>query len=94
MGSGEGPHQPSEARLSFEDASELPSSGEDCLEIYDEAHSTKEDRFIAVGPVRRGIIIVVVYTERAENIIRILSARMATKKEQDRFKTYWRGKHG
>jgi uncharacterized DUF497 family protein len=32
--------------LSFRDASELFSSDVDCLEIYDEAHSVEEDRFI------------------------------------------------
>jgi len=74
--------------LSFEEASELFSSGVDCLEIYDAAHSVEEDRFIAVGPIRRGLI-VVVYTERREEVIRILSARMATSTERDRFEAYW-----
>lgn len=79
--------------LSFEDASELFSSGVDFLEIYDEEHSIDEDRFIALGPIRLGFI-VVVFTEREENVIRILSARMATRKEQDRFDAYWRGRYG
>ena len=79
--------------LSLQEASELFSSGVDCLEIYDEAHSLEEDRFIVVGPIRRGLI-VVVYTERQEDVIRILSARMATSTERDRFEAYWRGKHG
>lgn len=76
--------------LSFRDASELFSSDVDCLEIYDEAHSVEEDRFIAVGPVRQGVI-VVVFTERQEDVIRILSARMATAKERDRYEAYLRG---
>ena len=67
---------------------QVTSSGVDCLEIYDEAHSPEEDRFIVVGPLRHGVI-VVVYTERQESVIRILSARMATRKEQDRFEAYW-----
>jgi uncharacterized DUF497 family protein len=79
--------------LSFRDASELFSSDADCLEIYDEAHSVDEDRFIAVGPVRQGVI-VVVFTERQEDVIRILSARMATPKERDRYEAYLRGRHG
>ena len=79
--------------LSFQDASELFSRGVDCLEIYDEAHSIHEDRFIAVGPIRRGVI-VVVYTEREGDVLRILSARMATERERDRFETYLRGRHG
>ena len=79
--------------LSFQEASELFLSCVDCLEIYDEAHSVQEDRFIAVGPIRLGVI-VVVYTERQEDVIRILSARMATTEERERFEAYWRGKHG
>ena len=78
--------------LSFRDASELFSSDVDCLEIYDEVHSVEEDRFIAVGPVRQGVI-VVVYTERQEDVVRILSARMATAKERDRYEAYLRGRH-
>jgi len=79
--------------LSFRDASELFSGDADCLEIYDEVHSVEEDRFIAVGPNRQGVI-VVVYTERQENVIRMLSARMATTKERARFEAYMRGLHG
>jgi len=79
--------------LSFQDASELFSSGVDCLDIYDEEHSFDEDRFIAVGPIRLGLI-VVVYTEREESVIRILSARMATTDERERFEAYRRGRHG
>jgi uncharacterized DUF497 family protein len=79
--------------LSFRDASELFLSDVDCLEIYDEAHSVEEDRFIAVGPVRQGVI-VVVFTERQEDVVRILSARMATAKERDRYESYLRGRHG
>jgi len=79
--------------LSFRDASELFSSDVDCLEIYDQAHSVEEDRFIAVGPVRQGVI-VVVFTERQEDVIRILSARMASAKERDRYEAYLRGRHG
>lgn len=74
--------------LSFQEASGLISSDVDCLEIYDELHSVEEDRFIVVGPIQSGVI-VVVYTERKEDVIRILSARKATKKEEDQFKAYW-----
>jgi uncharacterized DUF497 family protein len=78
--------------ITFEQASQLFSGGEDYLEIYDEVNSTDEDRFIAVGPIARGIV-VVVFTERLENVIRILSARMATRNEQDQYRSYWREKH-
>jgi uncharacterized DUF497 family protein len=78
--------------ISFEEAAELLRGGEDFLEIYDEEHSAEEDRFIAVGRIRRGVV-VVVYVERAEDLVRILSARMATKKERGHFDAHVRGKH-
>ena len=53
------------------------------VEIFDEVHSEYEDRFIAIGMVDDiAIIIAVVYTERGE-IIRIISARKATKREKE-----------
>ena len=79
--------------LSFQQASELFSSGVDCLEIYDEPHAMEEDRFITVGPIWQGVI-VVIYTERTDDVIRIVSARKATTKERDFFDAYCRGKYG
>jgi uncharacterized DUF497 family protein len=67
--------------LSFEKAADLFRSGIDYLEIYDEVHSEEEDRFIAVGPIHRGVI-VVIYTERDDDVVWIVSARMATKNER------------
>ena len=78
--------------VSFEEASELFSNGEDFLEVYDAANSIDEDRFIAIGSTSSGVL-VVVYTERREDVIRILSARKASRAEQQRLKNYWRGKH-
>ena len=75
--------------LSFDEAAELFKAGVDYLEIYDEDHSGEEDRFIAVGPIKRGVI-VVAYTERDDDVLRILSARMATKKERQRFEEFER----
>lgn len=66
--------------LSFEEAKELFVSSTDVLEIYDEEHSDEEDRFIAIGPIRAGVV-VVIYTERDAGVIRIISARRATKEE-------------
>src|SRR5512145_1295854 len=78
--------------LSFEDSTELFNSGVDYLEIYDEGHSEIEDRFIAVGPIKRGVI-VVAYTEREDDVLRLLSARMATKNERRRYEAYEKDKH-
>lgn len=56
---------------------------ENRIEMYDEAHSETEDRFITIGAVN-GVVAVlcVVYTER-EDAIRIISARCATKREKE-----------
>jgi uncharacterized DUF497 family protein len=67
--------------LSFIEAEQLFEESEDYLEIFDEAHSTFEDRFIAIGEIRRGLA-VVVYTEREDDLIRIIGARFATKREK------------
>ena len=78
--------------VSFAEATELFTSGIDYWEIYDKQHSDEEDRFIAVGPIKRGVI-VVAYTERDDEVLRIVSARMATRKEHRRFKEFERGGH-
>lgn len=73
--------------VSFEEASELFTSEADYLEIFDHAHSVDEDRFIAIGPIAGGVILVV-STEQDETTIRILSARWATKRERGLFHSY------
>jgi uncharacterized DUF497 family protein len=40
--------------VSFEEASKLFTSRVGYLEVFDEAHSDVEDRFIAIGPISRG----------------------------------------
>ena len=55
-------------------------------------HSELGERFIAIGPIDRGMILVV-WTERDEETIRIISARSATKREQRLYRSYierWR----
>ena len=73
--------------VSFTEARQLFESGEDFLEIFDAEHSEAEDRFFAIGPIDRGIV-VVVYTEREENVIRITGARFANKREQELFRSH------
>jgi uncharacterized DUF497 family protein len=68
--------------VSFEEAKELFVSSIDYLEIFDDAHSDFEDRFIAIGPISRGLVLIV-WTERDGDTIRIISARWATKHELD-----------
>jgi hypothetical protein len=44
--------------LSFDEVKELFTGDTDYLEIYDEEHSDEEDRFIAIGPTRAGVVVV------------------------------------
>ena len=67
--------------VSFEQARELFTAEAEYLDLFDEAHSLDEERFIAIGPIRDGLVLVV-WTERDEDIIRIISARWATKRER------------
>ena len=73
--------------VSFDAAAELLRSEGDYLEIRDTAHSDHEKRFIAIGPIREGIVLVV-WTERFEDTIRIVSARWATKREIELYRRY------
>lgn len=73
--------------LAFIEAIQLFQRSQDYLEIFDSAHSDTEDRFIAIGEIDRGIA-VVVYTERAEDLIRIIGARFATERERARYRSH------
>ena len=63
----------SEATTAFGDPLELT--------IEDPGHSSGEYRFLSIGKSSAGNLLVVSYTEREQNLIRIISARKATKKE-------------
>jgi uncharacterized DUF497 family protein len=73
--------------LSFAEAQRLFESETDYLEIFDTEHSDFEDRFMAIGPIDRGLV-VVVFTEREEEIIRIIGARWANKREQALYRSH------
>ena len=79
--------------VSFREATEVFAGEADCLEIFDETHSDEEDRFIAVGKSTRGVL-VVVYTEPESKVLRIVSARMATRNERLLFERYERERYG
>ena len=55
------------------------------ISIYDDEHSSDEDRWITIGKDQANLILVIVHTFQEENIdncrIRLISARKATKKE-------------
>ena len=67
--------------VSFEDAVRVFEVEDACLEFFDEEHSDLEERFITIGPIDQGIVLVV-WTERAEGAIRVISARPATPQER------------
>jgi uncharacterized DUF497 family protein len=70
--------------ISFDELRPLFEGDQDYLVIYDEEHSEDEDRFLAIGPISRGVV-VVVHTEPGDDVIRIISARMATRAEEQLF---------
>ena len=67
--------------VSFELAAEV-FFDENRIDDYDELHSDNEDRNKIIGLVEK--VLVVIYTERGEKI-RLISARLANKKERDRY---------
>lgn len=76
--------------ISFEVAKDLFAPGAVVLEAYDVEHSDTEDRFQRIGLSRRGVLMVV-YTERAGDLIRIISARRADRAEQARYNLFLKG---
>ena len=52
------------------------------LTISDPDHSSGEYRFLSIGRSNAGNLLVVSYTERQQELIRIISARKATRQEQ------------
>lgn len=74
--------------LSFEEAALLLLDEEARLDIFDEEHSSHEPRFISIGPIQRGLVLVV-WTEREGEVVRIISARWATRHEQELYQSYW-----
>ena len=55
------------------------------LTIADPDHSQEEFRFLSIGISALGNLLLVSYTERQENRIRIISARKATKHEERQY---------
>lgn len=53
------------------------------LHMYDGEHSWEEDRFIIIGISERERHLYVVYVERSEVTLRLISARRATLRERN-----------
>lgn len=56
------------------------------ITILDPMHSESEERFVTIGSSIRNRILVVVHTDRQDNI-RIISARKANSKERKNYET-------
>jgi uncharacterized DUF497 family protein len=54
------------------------------VKLYDEAHSSHEDRWDIIGMVN-GVTLFVVETEITDRVIRIISARKANRKERESY---------
>ena len=57
------------------------------LTIYNPDHSEGEHRFLSMGRSSSGRLLVVSYTEREENRVRIINARPATAAEVKRYES-------
>ena len=65
----------------------------------DEAHGAGEDRYrtVATYPEDRGLVLTIVWTERQDDeglLTRIISARLASRKERKKYAEYIQQKHG
>jgi uncharacterized DUF497 family protein len=66
--------------VSFEEAA-TAFSDPLSLTVFDPDHSLEEDRFLLIGASDRGHLLVVAHTDRGQRI-RIISARLATRRER------------
>ena len=67
--------------LGFEDAVRVFDADGEALELSDDRHSDDEERFITIGPIHGGLVLVA-WTEMVDDIIRVISARWATPSER------------
>ena len=75
----------SKHKISFEEAKTV-FYDEEALVIDDPKHSHEEDRFIILGFSKRANLLVVCHCYRkSDSVIRIISARKATKSEERQY---------
>lgn len=60
-------------------------SDPNAIEFLDEKNSDKEDRWILVGVSSKSQVLLVVFVEREEKVVRIVSARKAVKDEINQY---------
>ena len=71
--------------ISFEEA-ETVFYDDDALLKYDEAHPLDEERFVMLGMSKASRILVVCHCCRTGGVLRLISARKATRREESQ---YW-----
>ena len=69
-----------EAKTTFADVRQL--------KVYDEVHSLIEERWCLIGESVLGRVLLTVYTKREDDSIRIISSRLASKKERSGYESY------
>ena len=75
--------------LSFEEASEV-FGDENAILFDDPDHSIEEDRFLIIGAVKSTKICIVSHCYRDnDNVIRLISAREATRSERKIYQEGW-----
>lgn len=75
-------------KVSFEEARSVFYDA-DALVIDDPDHSEQEERFIILGASEKSNLLVVCHCYRqSETVIRIISARLATKRESEQYHEY------
>lgn len=70
--------------VSFEEAKTVFSDRFGLI-IFDEEHSSNEERFLLLGVSAKERVLLVVHCYKQDEVIRIISARKATKKEQKQY---------
>ncbi len=82
MGSGQASAQRAPARRVIRRSLRVVHTDAPVLEVYDVDPSETEDRFKSIGPIRGGLALVV-WTDRADDIARLVSAWWTTRAEQE-----------
>ncbi len=65
---------------------------DNALLYFDPEHSEEEERFLLLGYTSTNIIFIVSHCYREDKVIRIISARKATKEEREEYYRYNGGK--
>ena len=77
--------------MSFAEAASVFSNP--LAKIFDDPdHSAEEPREIIVGHSSANRLLLVIFTERSKDFVRIISARCFTKKERSDYEGYLRGR--